>query len=63
LGAAILLNEGEDLEDRLLMEMSRLMGDTTELSKMRSAYVGLPESLRSSLGATEMATQIIAQAR
>ena len=63
LGAAILLNEGQDLEDRLLMEMSRLMGDTTELSKMRSAYVGLPESLRSSLGATEMATQIIAQAR
>lgn len=63
LGAAILLNEGDDLEDRLLVEVSRLMGDGTALSKMKSAYVGLPESLRSNRGAREMATEIIAQVR
>lgn len=62
LGAGILLNEGEDLEERLFFEISRLIGDPMELSRMRSAYAGLPESLRSSLGAREMATQIIAQA-
>ena len=63
LGAALVLNEDDALESRLLTEVTRLIGNSTELSKMRSAYAKLPVSLHSCAGAQEMATEIIVQVR
>ena len=63
LGAALVLNEDDTLESRLLTEVTRLIGNSTELFKMRSAYAKLPVSLHSCAGAREMANEVIVQVR
>lgn len=63
LGAALVFHEDDALESRLFTEVTRLIGNSTELSKMRSAYAKLPVSLHSCAGAHEMATEIIVQVR
>ena len=63
LGAALVLNEDDALESRLLIEVNRLIGNSTELSQMKSAYAKLPASLHSCTGAHEMTAEIIAQVR
>ena len=63
LGAALVLNEDDTLESRLLTEVTRLIGNSTELFTMRSAYAKLPVSLHSCAGAREMANEVIVQVR
>lgn len=63
LGAALVLKEDDTLESRLRAEVTRLIGNSMELSTMRSAYAKLPVSLHSCDGADEMAAEIIAQFR
>ncbi len=57
-GAALVIKESPEMETQVRSAVSRLMHDESERTSMRAAFARLPHSLRSTKGASEMASAI-----